>query len=624
MGLLSLFKNTTSTPGAAATTPADEPQGLWRQAPFAAFAAGEEVHSIYVRDRVPALVPSFVVDFALGCTAFRSLPVHIAQYAEKHAWGSLEIEALRSWLPKLTEAGMLLSREQLHARASAIGDPHAEPAKISAIGFSTGGDRGARLLRSFRSFVENVRTHGRTVDFLVADSSTEPAQRGRLRGQAGELGGDLGVTVRYLGEQEKRRFAAELLRRSGCRPEALEFGLFDPLGTGFARGANRNALLLHEAGAMLSSVDDDVLCEFASAPPADARLALFSNGDPYERWVFADRGSALEAVNFEPRDYLAEHEKLLGRDLGALLTGMGAAEGDVSNVGLGLLRRLEAGTARVRTTFMGCVGDPELPASCFDYFHKGRNRERLTKSAEESPASLASRSVLARPRVPSLGDDSVAPGMAIGLDHRELLPPFFPVLPAESMVFSTATWKCCAGSISGHLPLSVHHDSGDLNPEDRAAVFEFAQMVQAILSRHQSGELFDSAIRLQKLGRHLTEFAAQSAADFREAFHHIVLEHESRKIMALEESLRTETDAPEFWRRDLQDFLDHTREAMQQEDFDIPYALKAGRTSDENRGLMQQLIGSYGLLLEDWPGIVSAARDLRREGTCFSVGASGA
>ena len=609
----------------APAAPADE---LWRQTPFDSFVVGEDVHTIYVRGRLPAMVPSFAVDFVLRCTEFRPLAEHVAKHADLHAWGSLEIEALQSWLPKMTEAGMLISRGELHTRAAARRSPDAEPAVIGAVGFPTGGNRTDLLTRALESFAGNVRTHGRAVDFLVADSSADPGQRTRFHELAGAVASRFGIPVRYLGEEEKRRFAAELVRRSGCRPEALEFGLFDPLGAGFACGANRNALLLHEAGGVLSSVDDDVLCELAPAPPADARLALFSRGDPYERWVFPDRPSALEAVTFEERDYLAEHEKLLGHDLGTLISGVNSPALDVSNAGSGILRQLESGPARVRTTFMGYVGDPGIPTSCFFFFHKGRNRERLTESEADYRAGFASRSVLTRAPMPSVGDDSVSPGMAIGLDHRELLPPFFPVLHAEDCVFGTAAWKCCAASVSGHLPLAVHHDSGankptllpsDLNQERRAAVFEFAQIVRAIMFDHTPAEHADSATRMQKLGRYLREFANQPAADFREALHHVVLAHESEKIVALEETLRTDTEAPEFWRRDMQDFLDHTRAALQHEDFDIPYELKTGRTIEENRALMQQLIGRHGLLLEEWPAIVSAARDLRREGLRFSV-----
>lgn len=633
MGLFSLFNSDLPAPAFADAPPepAESPDELWRSSPFTSFVAGEDVHSVYLRDRVPALIPSFIVDFALCCSEFRPLPEHIARHAELHHWGSLEIEALRSWLPQMKSVGMLLSRREIHRRAAAIRSEAATPARIGAIGFPTGGDRVAMLLRALGSFAENVRVHGRSVDFIVADSSTDGGQRGRNRGRAGELGRDRGLRVRYFGEQEKRRFAAELIRRSGCRPEALEFGLFDPLDAGFACGANRNALLLHEAGEVFSSVDDDVLCELATAPPAEARLAVFSGADPYERWVYPDRESALHAVHFAPHDYLAEHEKLLGHDLGALLDGVPEREFDVSNAGLGILRLLEFGAARVRTTFTGYVGDPGIPTSCFYFFHKGRNRERLTQSEEGYRAGFGSRSVLTRAPVLSLGDDSVSPGMAIGLDHRDLLPPFFPVLHAEDMVFGAAAWKCCAGSVSGHLPLSVHHDSGankptlqpaDLNEMRRAAVFEFAQIVRAIMAGFHPAQHFDSATRMQKLGHFLSDWGALPTADFREALHHVVLGHESHKILTLEESLRTESDAPEFWRRDMQDFLDHTREALQHEDFDIPYELKAGRSAEENRALMQQLIAGYGMLLEDWPAIVSAARDLRREGKLFSADAT--
>jgi hypothetical protein len=631
MGLLSLFKSKAPVTTEPATTAPEKSAELWRHTPFTSFVAGEDVHSVYLRGRLPALVPSFVVDFALRCTQFRPLEEHIASHAELHAWGSLEVEALRSWLPKMTAAGMLISREEAFARAAAIRRPKAEPAKITTIGFPTGGDRGAMLSRALRSFAGNVRTHRRHVDWVIADNSNSAELRARARQHVAQIGTEFDFPMHFFGEEEKRRFAAELLRRSGCRPEALEFALFDPLGAGFACGANRNALLLHEAGAVLSSVDDDVICEMAPAPAAEERVAFFSGIDPYERWVFPDRASALEAVRFEERDYLAAHETLLGRDLSDLTAGLKPTDLNLTNTGLGFLRLLETGAAQVRTTYMGYVGDPGIPTSCFYFFHKGKNRERLTGSEEEYRAGFASRSVLCRVPVASVGDDTVAPGMAIGLDHREILPPFFPVLHAEDCVFGTAAWASCAGLLSGHLPLAIHHDSGankptlqpsDLSSNRRAAVFEFAQIVRAIMAGYTPAEHADSVSRLQKLGRHLSEFAALPPLDFHAALHHVVLGHESGKIVALDDSLRNEADAPDFWKQDLQDFLDHTREALQHEDFDIPYELKAGRSSAENRVLMQKLIASYGLLLEEWPAIVAAARDLREAGIRFSVRAN--
>ncbi len=629
MGLLSLFNDKPSTTGAVTMESIEEEEDVWRHTPFASFVGGEDVHSVYLRGRTPVLIPSYVVDFALRCTEFRPLAEHISRHAESLAWGSLEIEALRSWMRRVREVGMFISRGDLYAQAAAMRHPQAAPpAKITAIGFSTGGDRMDLVTRALTSFVENVRSHGRGADFTIADSSPHPAHRGRLRAQTGELSRDLDLPVRYLGEQEKLRMAAELIRRSGCRPEAVEFGLFDPCGTGAAAGTNRNALLLHEAGGAFSCVDDDVICEFAAAPRAESRLALFSDSDPYERWIFGDREGARKAVTYEARDYLAEHEKLLGRDLGDLLEGVRAEELDLSRVGLGLLRLLECGAGRVRTTFTGYAGDLQVPIPNSYFLHQKSRQVCFTDSEESLRAGGVGRAVLGRAPLPTLGGDGVSPGLAMGFDHRELLPPFFPVLHSADSVFGAVAWQCCAGSLSGHLPLAIHRDSAadasalppaGLPREQRAGGFEFAQIVRAFIAGHQSAPHSDTATRLQALGRHLSAFAAQPAADFREVLHRVVLQEESRKIIALEESLRTEADAPDFWRRDMQDFIDRTREGMEREDFDVPFELKAGRTLEENRELMQKLIHGYGLLLEDWPGIVSTANDLRREGVCFSA-----
>jgi hypothetical protein len=630
MGLLSLFKSKPETPADAAVREATADPApariteRWRKAPFAAFVAGEDQHVVHRRGQLPVLVPSFAIDFALALTEFEPMEKHLAKHAELHAWGSLEIESLRSWLPKMIESGLLISAREVQARGASLADPQNKPAPISAIGFPTGGDRVPMLARAMRSFAGNVRTAGRTVDWLVADSSPKADQRGLFRAQTEALGREFGQPVRYLGLEEKQHAITNLIKGSGCRPEAAEFALFDPIGAGFACGANRNALLLHEAGGLLSSVDDDVICELAAVRPAATRLALFSNGDPYQRSVFPDRTSALDAVRFAPHDYLAEHERVLGRDLGALLgADFDPAALDLEHLGDDLLRRLEGGSARVRTTFLGYVGDPGIPTSCYFFFHKGKNRERLTESEADYHAGFGSRSVLNHAASLAIGDGGVAPGMAMGFDHRELLPPFFPVLHAEDVIFGATTWHCCTGAVSGHLPLIVHHDSGlgkptlqpgDLTDDRRVAVFEFAQIIRSLIANHAPAEHADTAARLRRLGRHLSEFAALPDLDFREALHRVILDHESREISFLEESLRTETDAPEFWRRDMQSFLDHSREALLHQDFDIPYELKASRPAEENRTLMKQLIGRYGQLLEDWPAMVEVAREFRTQG----------
>ncbi len=613
VGLLSFFQ---PRPESSSAVPE-----RWRKGNFTAFAAGEDSHFVCTREGSPFRVPSFAVDFVFGCLKFLPIETHLAEHAARHGWSGLERQALGSWLPRMIEGGLLVSSAQLRKQCAATHGIETPP-PIAAIGFPTGGNRLPMITRAIESFAANLREHGRSADLLVADSS---APRADFREQIAEFARAAGARVLYAGEEEKRRFMDTLVRRGGCERAALEFALFDPLGTGFACGANRNAILLEAAGRMCCSVDDDVVCRLAAAPPSDGQtrpsaLSLFSSCDPLSRSLFADRQSALEAGNYVARDFLAAHETMLGRELGALFDD---TQLDLEQAGDELLQRLSAGPARIRTTFVGHLGDPGIPTSIYFLYYQGANRRRLTESEAHYRAALGSRSVLACVKNAAIGDASVCPGMAMGLDHRELLPPFFPVLHAEDFVFGATVWQCCPRSVAGHLPLAVVHDPpagqpimlpGDLSRDRRAVLFEFAHLMRSTILHHIPAEHAGTAARTISLGRHLSEIAAMPARDFIHELRQRTLAQHSEHIEWMAAQLKEDTDSPDFWRRDVEAYLDHAREAVEFEDFDIPFDLKPGRTSEESRALMQRLFAEFGRLLQAWPAIVSAAKEAKESG----------
>lgn len=613
MGLLSSF---TTRKDAAA------PERLWRRAAFASVTAGDEVAVTYRAGKQPHVVPAFVVDFVQGCAKFRALETHISNHAEALGWGSMEVASLRSWLPRLIETGLLISSVDLHAQ---IREKRAEPraGQIEAIGFPTGGERVPLMSRALDSFIANTDANGRAVEFLISDGSQKAAQRAAFRAMATARN----ARVLYAGEEEKRRFAAELVRRSGCSPDAVEFALFDPLGTGFTCGANRNAVLLHGAGRMICSVDDDVVCRMAVPSERSDSLALFATCDPYSRSYFADRESARAAAEFAEIDYLAENESMLGRALADLLPQDHDAL-EFAQVDDEILRRIEESATRVRATFTGHLGDPGIPTSAYYLFAQGENLERLTQSETLYRAALASRSVQTLTPGRAVGDASVCPGMAMGLDHRELLPPFFPVLHAEDFIFGAALWKSCPDALLGHLPCAIEHDPGagkpillpsDLNADRRAVIFEFAHLMRRFILLQHPPPGASAKTRMQMIGRALAELGALPAADFRDFLRMQTLEHESMRLDFLERQLRENADAPDFWRDDVQSLIEHTRDSLGYDDFEIPFDLKGTRTPDENRALMRTLTGGFGALLQEWPAIVEAAQALREEGTALFV-----
>ena len=613
MGLLSRLTSRESAPA---------PDRLWRRSAFKSVTAGDEVAVTYRAGKQPQVVPSFVVDFTQGCEKFRSLETHVAEHAEKHGWGALEVASLRSWLPRLIEAGLLISSHDLHAQcrasraaASAAISPTAAPA-VEAIGFPTGGNRAGLMARALDSFATNAAAYGRSVEFLISDGSRQPEQREAFRALAKR------GTALYAGEIEKRRFAELLARRSGCSPEAVEFALFDPLGTGFTCGANRNAVLLHGAGRMICSVDDDVVCRLAAAPEPSDALALFSTCDPFSRWLFAGRAAALSAAEFADGDFLALNETMLGQPLAALMPA-DAAGLDLAQANDEILRRIETTATRVRATFAGHVGDPGIPTSTYYLYYEGRNFERLTESEDHYRSVFASRSVLTLSAGRAIGDASVSPGMAMGLDHRELLPPMFPVLHAEDFIFGATLWRCCPDALLAHLPCAIEHTPAlvkpilvpsDFTADRRAVVFEFAHVMRRFILQHPLAAHASASARMQTLGRALAEIGAHPPADFRDFLRMQTLELASEHLDFLERQLREKPDAPDFWRDDVQALIDHARESIAHDDFDIPFDLKSDRPAEESRALMQTLIGRFGALLQEWPAMVEAARTLREEG----------
>ncbi|MEO8351719.1 MAG: hypothetical protein ABI680_08305 [Chthoniobacteraceae bacterium] len=587
----------------------------WRRQVFVTYPVAPDEQLVMVHGETPIRVPSFVVDFVLECSEFRPLERQVSQHAERHGWGSLEMNALTSWMPRLMEAGLLISAEDVHRQCLSASKDHepCAPPKMRTIGMPTGGDRVDLAQRAIASFARNAAEHGREVEFLIADSSTTDAQRRAFRTGLRAPG----AKVWYAGEEEKRRFVAHLVR-AGLDPEPLEFGLFDPLQTGFICGANRNALLLHQAGRAFACVDDDVVCELAAAKPSNMGLKLFSQADPYVRRVYHSREETIASGRFAPCDFLGAHETMLGRRVGDLCRNVEARALDVSQMNDDLLDRLWHEAPVVRATFTGHIGDPGIPTSVYYLYYEDENRRRLTENEVLYRAALAGRNLSAHVAQSAIGDASLSPGMAMGLDHRDLLPPFFPVLHAEDFVFGAALWQCAPDAVLGHLPLAIRHEPrpgksilqpSDFGRERPVVIFEFAHLVRRSIFSFGGQRGQDTATRMRLLGRHLSEIAAQPAPDFLEHLRLQIIQHESVKCDRLEEQLRTATDIPDYWHEDVAAYLDQVRDALTASDFDLPLDLKGGRTDDGIRALMQQLVARFGTLLEAWPDIVAAARE---------------
>ena len=579
--------------------------------------AGAGWHAISLRGAPEAgLWPSFAVDFLTGCIEFKPLSEHLREYARYHSLESAQVREISHWAGQMTDAGLLLSATRLVERCAAAGSGQGEPVRIDAIGIPTAGNQ-ARLRRVISTFARNAREYGRSLEITVSSNGpagSAPATAGLIAA----LEQSESVKIVLLDDEARRRHAAQLAQRAGIDPAITAFAVSDPFGAGFACGANRNALLLRHAGRPYLSLDDDVVCEMASAPGpvSEDGLAVFSSRDAFERWFFPEYEQAFEGRRAVACDYLALHERMLGRSVGAFLAG--EQKLDFIGVSDDMLRRLQETDGRIVATFTGHYGHPGVPTSYYYLTYRRETLARLTGRGEEQyRAFLASGGVCALVPRMAIADSSLSPGMAIGIDGRALIPPFPPVMHAEDFVWGAALWQCCASGFAGHLPVALRHDPGigrgiiapPLKGGRPVAIWEFAHLLRGILQGWSPPPgLLDTAARMDSLGRHLREVAGASVEDFHEYLRWFVLQHESDKIAFMEYCLTEESDAPDFWRRDVEDYIEQTRLALTEPAFDIPFDMREKWSVPDARALIQRLVLEYGRLLRAWPALVEAAR----------------
>lgn len=591
-------------------------------AEFRAFPAGQGQTVLCATATAAArIVPAAVADFLTSCrSSLAPMEEHLARWSRGDAEaGDGAVRAVAELAPWLLREGFLVSPDTLFqvARGSA---PPRDRASITTLGLVTC-DRMESLAEAVATHLDTARRWGRSVDLVVVDDTSSPVARGETRARLATFPAPGGASLWYAGREEKERFAAALARDTGVEADLVAFALFDPDACGRSVGANRNALLLHTVGELVFSADDDVRSRVAEVPGTSGGLALVSMGDPTEFRFFADRRAALAAAPFVDADPLAAHERLLGATLAACLAAEpGPGSLDLREAGPGLLTTVLRGRGRVRVTLSGLVGDSGIGSADALLSLVGPSRERLLASEATYRAASIGREVFRAVPRPTVGEVTLCMAPAIGLDNRDLLPPFFPVRRNQDGLFGLTARLASDDMLTGLLPHALLHAPPEPRrfPPDEiwagAAAFHIADVVMDALVSLLPVHAPPDQERLSAMGRRLREIASLPAGDFREHVEAGRCYRLGRRAAALEQLLHEHDDRPAYWARDVHRQLGALRQAALRDDADVPVDLAEGRDPAAARGLTRRLVLRYGQLLEAWPALVDGARRLRARG----------
>lgn len=537
---------------------------------------------------------------------FRSMASHEHRIRRDFAGSvteAVDYETWRAW----AESGLLTSesavrQEAMRYEANGADFPE-ERGHISSIGIPTR-HRMDSVLAALRSWGEHASRHGRSVRFVVADSS-RPEEQARLAIALEALRNDIGGEVEYLDEAWRAALIRTLADETGCNPDVLRFALCGSEACSTNYGANRNALLLATAGELSLQVDDDATPPLFKAPGARSGVALSSQADPNEYWF-----GACDWEQAEEADFVEMHETLLGRSVVRLLEESGRDDMVVDDAQPQLLRRLPNG--RVGLTFVGHAGDAGTSSNVSRLFLEGASLGRLVRAGY--PEGMSAREVGRAVARPTIGNGLFCLGMNMGVDNRELLPPFMPAGRNEDGVFSTTLDAVfpsllrgfCGGYVIGHrpaeerapFPAKIGFEGFRTNDILAALIAEWGASQSDLLPR-----------RLYDLGKYLAAYASLDQADFNMACRGVVERSAGMSMLHIEHALSGPAGSIPPMRADLRRFAEALEQFATQQECDAPVDLAGGVA--ERRSRLRDLVGAYGTLVKHWFDIVLCAREMR-------------
>jgi len=550
-----------------------------------------------------------VGDALARCDHFATIDEHTERAVRQLRLPADRREPLREALEHLARQGWLVSKSELLrcARETTV----SRRAPLESIGIPSK-RRPDSLARCVRSVAEHARRHDRNARLVVADS-TPIAEASKPRAVMLSLASELGIDIRWIGLEERARWGGQLAARAGAPREIVEFALLGSASSDNDIGANRNTLLLAHAGQAFVSCDDDILFELRTRPDASSGVVL-SDG-PASFTLHADFESAREALIGSPSCLFDLHERVLGHSVGTCVAGLDDAAVTVHSIGSTSLSSVLDGRARVVVSFAGLFGDAGASYPVHYLWAHDDIRSQLLGGAEQYRSLVEGRQLVRVPRELTLSSGRSSMTTSFALDATRIVPPFFPVLRGEDLIFGAIVGACWQDALFAHLPCALAHRpmeprraSLDRLWDPEPAMSFYGVLLGVLRLTLPAPNLAATGEdRMRRLGRALRELSALREADLLAMIREILIENIARQVGRLEELLRTSQGSPDYWANNLGRYIAHQLQVVQNPDLPIPRELARTREPAQE---LKVLIDAYGRLIEAWPEIFAAARQL--------------
>jgi hypothetical protein len=446
--------------------------------------------------------------------------------------------------------------------------------RIEMIGIPTR-NRPTELARCIESYMGNVLKYGRTPEFVVADDSEgEFLEKNRV--VIDILRKKYPGIISHHDISKRKEFAQQRAQETAIEQEVVEFTVCGDDTDQNHVGALRNFLLLYAKGRKILMVDDDTICTIHTLPgyryTEQIENLKISSMPPRPSWFF---DSYEAAVNYFPAvevDYLGEHEKLLGKDVSTLISGVAQEnihfDPELGGMTSKLFVDIQNGAfpmKKIVVTFPGIVGHSWMrahPPTMVD--HTSHPHNLWGNSEEEYRKNRLSPNIARMTNDYTLYNGAEYLGL-MALDTSLPLPLFPPVGTNEDANFGYLMTTYFPEYISGIIPYAIEHRRTsaytpvvDIKPAS-FSTWSLTTIVMETLHRNTK----PSDQTLEKLSTGLLELSRHPA----EVLQRLVLDgirHRMNNSLEYHRRLKAyHANKPDYWHRDVDEIIQQTEMLLQ-------------------------------------------------------------
>jgi hypothetical protein len=576
--------------------------------------AGENTEFVYSPlTREMAVLPASKLRLLRKCNTFKTLDEHTRLISHERQFSALHFKALRRSLEELAGAGLLDSRQTLVAQFKQEASSAAK-AQITSIAIPTR-NRADKLKIAVESYARCCKKYRQDVSFYIADQSDhKKAQRATLDVLTSAKE-QFGYPIYYAGFEEKEKLARSLAAHTGHPFDLVHFAVGNDEGCPKAYGANRNALLLSTIGFLTLQTDDDGQCRIKASPEWKAGLTLTSKFSAL-RWYFptAPEVESLEH-GFADGDIFSVHQQLLGKSLAQCIE----RHSHLDLEGTANSFFAHQAPPVVCATMLGTAGGSGIGTSFWSLIQDEKARASLLRSEEHYRYAISSQELIRFAANPIISDGAFCGGLNLGLDNRQLLPPFMPVQRNEDVLFGQLMRLGSCGYFGFPPWITLHTGPATtMNTDDLrqfAARVPCGHIIEALLKElAPRPKHADPAKNLVDIGKKLIDFASGPLPDFEERLRLMLMRRASLLISKLQSHLNEYNREPEFWASDVDMCVAAIEEAMESKESIVASDLCPYFPEEVARPLLQRLIRRFGELLTIWADLRQAAQELQDSG----------